>query len=387
MRVLVVGAGCCGASAARRLAELGWEVTIAERRGHVGGNAYDRRSPDGVLYHVYGPHIFFTDRESVWRFLEPFAEWVPFRCSLRVWIEGDSHPMPFQPETLRRLLPEQAPEVLRAMKREWAGRECVTVFELMSSGDPLLRLAGQRLYDCDCVPYNRKQWGMAPEALSLEVVARAPVWLENRREFRPERWQFMPLKGFTALFQAMLEHPAVRVRTGLDALHLMRVEDGRIIWTAGEHWDAVLYTGMADRLFAGCEGALPYRTLRFDMQEVPSRDGLPCLAMYYPEAEFPWTRRTDYRYLPGNPPEADAALLIGERPSDMERPEDEPYYMVLTERSKEQYRRYRRLAERVPHLYLAGRLADFRYYNMDDAIARGLEAAELLHRREKGGLR
>ena len=117
MRALVVGAGCCGASAARRLAEYGWQVTVVDRRDHIGGNAHDRREENGILYHVYGPHVFFTDRERVWEFLAPLARWAPFRCALRVWIEGDSHPMPFQPETLRRLLPREGEAAVSALAR------------------------------------------------------------------------------------------------------------------------------------------------------------------------------------------------------------------------------------------------------------------------------
>ena len=382
MRALIVGAGCCGASAARRLAEYGWQATVIDRRSHIGGNAYDRRDENGILYHLYGPHVFFTDRERVWNFLAPFARWTPYRCALRVWIEGDSHPMPFQPETLRRLLPEEGGAVLAAMAREWRGRDRVTVLELMNAADPLLRRAGRRLYDCDCAPYNQKQWGLRPEELSPEVIARAPVYLEDRRDFRPERFQFMPEEGFTALFQSLLDHPAIEVLTGTDAFSLMEVQEGRIVWKTGRTWDAVLYTGRLDELFAHREGILPYRTLRFDLEYRAPAEGLPCLAMYYPGPDIPWTRRADYRHLPGNPPELGKTLLVGERPGPMEAPGDEPYYVVLTERSKAQHRAYRELLEQVPRLYGAGRLADFRYYNMDEAVGRGLDMAEEIHRRE-----
>ena len=383
MRALIVGAGCCGASAARRLAEYGWQVTVIDRRGHVGGNAYDRRDGNGILYHVYGPHIFFTDQARVWEFLAPFARWVPFRCTLRVWIEGDSHPMPFQPETLRRLMPGEGEAVLSALSREFADRDRITVLELLNASDPLLRRAGLRLYECDCAPYNQKQWGLRPEELSPEVIARAPVYLEDRRDFRPERFQFMPEEGFTALFQSLLDHPAIEVLTGTDACSLMAVQDGQIVWKTGRRWDAVLYTGRLDELFTRRMGALPYRTLHFDLEYRAAGEGLPCLAMYYPDLDIPWTRRTDYRHLPGNPPEMGKTLLVGERPGPMEGSWDEPYYVVLTQQSKAQHQAYRKLLERVPHLYGAGRLADFRYYNMDEAVGRGLDAAEEMHRRER----
>lgn len=383
MNVLIVGAGCCGASAARRLAEYGWRVTVVDRRGHIGGNAYDRRDENGVLHHVYGPHVFFTDQERVWSFLSPFAQWVSFRCSLRVWMEGKSLPMPFQPATLRGLLPDDADAALAAIRRRWSERDCVTVLELLSADDPLLRLAGQRLYDCDCAPYNQKQWGLRPEELSPEVIARAPLYLEERRDFRPEQFQFMPLEGFTALFQSMLDHPAIQVLTDVDALELMGISDGKIAWKGGQKWDAVLYTGPLDRLFSYHMGQLPYRTLRFDVDEVTAQEGLPCLSMYYPELAFPWTRQTDYRYLPGNSLEMGETLVISERPGPLEGPEDEPYYVVLTERSKAQYQSYRTMLEQVPHLYAAGRLAEFRYYNMDEAVGRGLDAAEEIHRKER----
>lgn len=382
MRALIVGAGCCGASAARRLAEHGCRVTVIDRRGHVGGNAYDRREENGILYHVYGPHVFFTDQERVWHFLEPFAQWIPFRCSLQVRIEGREHPMPFQPETLRRLMPEEGEAVRPALNREFAGRDRVTVLDLLNAADPLLRRAGQRLYDCDCAPYNRKQWGLRPEELSPEVIARAPVYLEGRKDFRPERFQFMPKEGFTALFRAMLDHPNIEMMTNTDALSLLEISKEGIFWKTGRSWDAVLYTGALDRLFGYRAGPLPYRTLHFDLEYRKAGEGLPCLAMYYPGPELPWTRQTDYRHLPGNTPGMGKTLVIGERPGSVEGPGDEPYYVVLTEQSKAQYQAYRKLLDQVPHLYAAGRLAEFRYYNMDEAVGRGLEMAEEIHRRE-----
>ena len=385
MRALVVGAGCCGASAARRLAGYGWQVTVIDRRRHIGGNAYDRRDENGILYHAYGPHIFFTDQERVWEFLAPFARWVPFRCALRVWIEGDGHPMPFQPETLRRLMPEEGDKVLAALAREWGGRDHVTVLELLNASDPLLRRAGLRLYDCDCAPYNQKQWGLRPEELSPEVIARAPVYLEDRKEFRSERFQFMPEEGFAALFQSILDHPAIEVLTDVDSSALMEAAGGRIVWKTGRSWDAVLYTGALDRLFGYWAGPLPYRTLHFDLEYRATGEGLPCLAMYYPGLDIPWTRQTDYSYLPGNQDAAGRTLLVGERPGPVRGPQDDPYYVVLTEQSKAQYQAYRKLLEQVPHLYGAGRLADFQYYNMDEAVGRGLDMAEEIHRREGRG--
>lgn len=382
MRALVVGAGCCGASAARRLAEYGWKVTVIDRRSHIGGNAYDRRDGHGILYHVYGPHVFFTDQERVWSFLSPFARWTPFRCALRVWIEGDSHPMPFQPETLRQLMPEEGDAVVSALRHAFPGRDRVTVLELLNASAPLLRRAGQRLYDCDCAPYNQKQWGLRPEELSPEVIARAPVYLEARRDFRPERFQFMPEEGFAALFQSILAHPAIEVLTGTNSSALMEIVSGQIVWKTHRTWDAVLYTGRLDELFSFRKGVLPYRTLKFDLEYHGAGEGLPCLALYYPELEVPWTRRTDYRYLPGNPPELDKTLVVGERPGPMEKPWDDPCYVVLTEQSKALHRSYRELLDRVPHFYGAGRLAEFRYYNMDEAVGRGLDAAEEIHRKE-----
>lgn len=382
MRILVVGAGCCGASAARRLAEYGWQVTVIDRRGHIGGNTYDRRDQNGILYHVYGPHIFFTDKERVWAFLAPFAQWVPFRCTLRVWIEGDSHPMPFQPKTLRRLMPEKADAVQLALRREFTDRDRITVLDMLNASDPMLRLEGQRLYDCDCAPYNQKQWGLRPEEMAPEVIARSPVYLEDRENFRSEKFQFMPEKGFAALFRSILNHPAIETLTNLDASALIEISDGQIVWKTERTWDAVLYTGALDRLFGYRAGTLLYRTLHFDLEYHAVKEGLSCLAMYYPGLDVPWTRRTDYRHLPGNSPALRKTLIIGERPAPMEHSEDEPYYVVLTERSKAQYQVYRSLLDHVPHLYSAGRLADFRYYNMDEAVDRGLDIAEEIHRRE-----
>lgn len=386
MKVLIAGAGCCGAAAARRLAEYGHHVTVADRRSHVGGNAYDQRDEHGILYHIYGPHVFFTDRERVWQFLSPYAQWVPFRCSLRVWIEGESHPMPFQPETLRRLLPDTGRTAVETMRQLWHDCDRITVFDLLNAPDPLLREAGQRLYNCDCLPYNQKQWGLQPEKLLPEVIARAPVYLTDRQDFRSERFQFMPTDGFASLFHTMLDHPFIQVLTNTDVLELFGISKGKIQWKTGQTWDAVLYTGPLDQLFANRAGVLPYRTLRFDRQTLEPQKGLPCLAMYYPEPEFPWTRRTDYRYLPGNNLVTGKTLVIGEQPGPVVTPADDRYYVVLTEHSKHIHQQYQNMLKQIPHLYAAGRLADFRYYNMDESLERGLDMAEEIHRQERGSI-
>lgn len=380
MRVLVAGAGCCGASAARRLAEYGCQVTVVERRGHIGGNAYDQRDARGIFYHVYGPHIFFTDEERVWNFMRPFARWRPYQGAIQVVLEGKRYPMPFQPSMLLGLLPKEGRAALAAIRSRWKERESVTVLELLQAEDPLLQLAGRCLYNCDCVPYNQKQWGLRPEELVPEVIARAPFYLHDRPHFRPERFQFMPEQGFTALFQEMLNHPSIQVETGVDVLELLEADRGELVWKTDRTWDAVLYTGMLDRLFANQEGPLPYRTLDFDMQYKPAEQGLSCLSVYYPSPEIPWTRQTDYRYLPGNSQVQEQTLVIGERPRSLNGPEDEPYYVVLTPRSKAQYQRYRQRLEEIPNLYGAGRLADFCYYNMDKAVSRGLDIAQTICR-------
>lgn len=382
MKVLVVGSGCCGASAARRLAELGWEVTVAERRPHIGGNAYDRREDCGLLYHVYGPHIFFTDDAEVWKFLYPFAQWIPFQCTVQVSISGTRYPMPFQPKTLRSLLPGPVgEEAARQLSIQYP--KPVTISELMACKVPALREAAHRLYMLDCVPYNQKMWGLSPEALSPEVVGRTPVFPIDREQFRPEQFQFMPEEGFTALFEKLLSHAHIQVRTGVEGEELVGIAEGQRLQWRAEGYDALLYTGALDRLFHYCDGSLPYRTLEFDYRRVPVEDGLPCPAVYYPDLDLPYTRQTDYRHLPGNEDRDNWTLVVSEIPRPVSEASDEPYYVVLTPASRECYQRYRRRAEKIPHLYVAGRLADFRYYNMDEAVRRGLDIAAEIDQRER----
>lgn len=374
MKALVVGSGCCGASAARQLAECGWSVTIIDRRDHVAGNAYDIRNEKGILYHCYGPHVFFTNRKDVWDFVKRFGTWLPYQCALTVQIEGQLYPMPFQPKMLEAL--SGCHDIEERFKQFYPDRESISVLELLHSKDEVLCHCGKILYEKDCVPYNQKQWGNRPEQMLPEVLGRAPVYLQNRTAFRQETWQYMPQEGFTHMFSKMLSHPRIQIHLNETAEQWMGISENRkaVQWLK-EEFDAVLYTGQMDALFRFVYGRLPYRSLQFKSYMVPSTQGLSTLATYYPDLQVGFTRCTDYRYLPGNTSSNHETLLIEEYPSPMLEGM-EPYYVVLTEQSQNLSKQYQAMAAQIPHFYIAGRLADFRYYNMDEAIYRGLEIAK-----------
>lgn len=382
-KLFVAGCGFCGVTAARRLAELGWAVTIVDQRSHIGGNAYDCRDADGVLYHPYGPHVFFTDSEAVWGFIKRFSEWEEYRCKAYTEIDGILFEMPFQWGTFEKMMPQKGGEIIRRLKRRYPLRDTVSLKELLESGDPLLKQAGQFLYEKDYLPYNRKQWDLRPEELAPEVLGRFPIRLGTADYFHCEKYQYMPKEGYADVFRSMLAHPAIQVDLDTESSSRFAISDGRICCRQ-ETYDAVLYTGRLDALFGFCQGILPFRTLQFTKETVSIKNGLPCLSVYYPSADYPFTRRTDYQYLEANRGLANT-LLIAEQPRACEQEDDIPYYVTLTPHSKALQEQYRAYARSVPHLYTAGRLADFKYYNMDAAILRGLQVAEKINEMEREG--
>ena len=377
MKILIVGAGCCGASAARSLAEKGWDITLIDRRAHIGGNTYDQYNECGQLYHCYGPHVFFTNKEDVWSFLLPFGPWVPYRSMVGVELDGQIHPMPFQTSTLSALTGNT--HLQTELSAEFVGRTSVQVYDLLNSKNPAIRQAGIQLYEKDCVPYNKKQWNLSPDELLTEVLARAPVFIQPQEQFRQEKWQYMPLLGFTDLFLKMLNHSNIHLKLNTNASECFTVSETNTIFWKKDSYDCILYTGTLDELFSFRFGRLPYRSLQFKAEQVDGQNGLPYFAVYYPDERLPYTRRTDYSYLPGNG--GCSHMIISEIPVEW-RPGLEPFYVIRTAQSEACSEQYRKLASTIPHFYFSGRLAEFRYLNIDDAIQAGLRIAEQIDRAE-----
>lgn len=377
MDYLIIGAGICGSVIARELAEQGKTVTIWERRDHIGGNMYDYVDEHGFLVQKYGPHTFHTKKKELYDYMCRFASWQDYKLTCGAMWDGKYTPTPFNFTTIDTFFPVEKAAVLKEkLKKAFAGRETATVVEVLSYPDADIRAYAEYLFANDYAPYTAKQWGVSPAEIDPSVLKRVPLRFSYDEGYFDDPYQVMPEHSFTEFFENLLDHPGITVQLGVEALEHLQIQDNRILLDGEPCPVPVVYTGALDELFGRVYGALPYRSLRFAWryEERDSLQNAPVVA--YPQ-EAGYTRITEYKKLPVQ--EGHGTSYALEYPLPYQEGQSvEPYYPVLTQESQQQYDKYRKLADAVPGLICCGRLADFKYYNMDQALERALDLCKSL---------
>jgi UDP-galactopyranose mutase len=365
---LVVGAGFAGSVLAERLAsQAGHRVLVVERRRHVGGNAFDRHDDAGVLVHPYGPHIFHTNSSEVFEYLSQFTRWRPYQHRVLASVDGQLLPIPINLDTVNRLYGLQ----LNSMELEgFFERVAEKVDRARTSEDVVVGRVGRDLYQKFFRGYTRKQWGLDPSELDASVTARVPTRTNRDDRYFTDTYQAMPMQGYTRLFESMLSHPNIHVMLGTDYREVV----GTVPW---KH---MVYTGPIDDFFDGRHGKLPYRSLRFEHVTVPAPGGglvQPVGTVNHPN-EYAYTRVTEFRHLTGQRHEQSS--LVYEFP----RADGDPYYPVPRPANTALYRRYEAEAEQLADVSFIGRLASYKYYNMDQVVAQALSTFRQLVLRQQG---
>lgn len=375
MDYLIVGCGLSGAVIARTLAERGKDVIIWERRNHIGGNMYDYRDSHGFLVQKYGPHTFHTNDKKLYEYMLQFENWHEQRLICGASWGGRFSPSPFNFTTIDMFYPEsQAQRLKEKLKKAFPGRELVPVMEVLKNEDKDIRQYGEFLFQNDYAPYTAKQWNVSPEEIDPSVLARVPVRMSYRDGYFEDAYQVMPDHSFTDFFRNLLDHPNIEVHLGIEALAHLSVADDQMLIDGTPNERLIIYTGALDELFRCEYGRLPYRSLRFEWRysEADSYQEAPVVA--YPQ-EAGYTRITEYKKLPVQTGKGTSYAL--EYPIPYEEGNGaEPYYPVLTDASQALYRKYYEKAVQIKNLIFCGRLADFKYYNMDQALERALRVAD-----------
>lgn len=372
MDVLVIGCGLSGAVVARHLAEQGKQVIIWERRNHIGGNMYDYMDEHGFLVQKYGPHIFHTPKKELYDYMCRFETWQDYKLTCGAVWDGQYTPTPFNFTTIDTFYPSERAEKLKEkLKQAYSGRDTATVVEVLEHSDQDIRAYAEFLFLNDYAPYTAKQWGGSPQDIDPSVLKRVPLRFSYEVGYFDDPYQVMPVHSFTFFFQKLLDHPNIEVQLGVEALDYLHVSDQKLLVDGRAVEYPVIYTGALDELFDCVYGRLPYRSLRFEWryEERDSIQEAPVVA--YPQ-EAGFTRITEYKKLPIQ--NGAGSSYAVEYPLPYKEGEKlEPYYPVLTEKSQQQYAQYAEMAERIPNLFYCGRLADFKYYNMDQALERALD--------------
>lgn len=376
---IVVGCGLSGAVTARFLAEkLEQRVLVLDRRRHIGGNMYDFRNEKGILVHQYGPHTFHTKKKELYDYMCRFAEWDEYKLTCGAVINGRYTPTPFNFQTVDDFFSgDKAAEIKNAIKRAYPNQSTATVLELLEHSDPLIREYAQFLFDHDYSLYTAKQWGVSPESIDPSVLKRVPIRFNYEIGYFDDAYQVMPRVSYTAFFEKLLDHPGIEVKLGVDASEYVEPDasECRMRFKKQEHQGIVVYTGAIDELFGQKFGALPYRSLRFEWKTEPKESFQDAPVVAYPEAEG-YTRITEYTKLPLQKAGGYTSYAVEYPLPYQPGVAAEPYYPVPTEESEKQYEKYRREAKKYGNLYLCGRLADFQYYNMDQALERALDLCQ-----------
>ena len=352
---LIVGAGFAGSVIAERLARAaGKKVLVIDRRTHVGGNAYDHYNEDGLLVHRYGPHVFHTNSHEVFEYLSRFTEWRQYQHRVLACVDGMLLPIPINLDTINRLynldLDASGVERFLEAKAEKRGR-------LLTSEDVVLAKVGRDLYEKFFRNYTRKQWGLDPSQLDASVTARVPVRTNRDDRYFTDTYQAMPRHGFTRMFENMLDHPNIEVALGMDYREAERAVPHR----------ELVFTGPVDEYFDCRFGRLPYRSLEFRHVTLDKQVYQSAPVVNYPN-DFLYTRVTEFKYLTGQ--EHSKTAVVYEYP----RAEGDPYYPVPRPENAELYRKYKALADKTRGVHFVGRLATYKYYNMDQVVAQALTA-------------
>lgn len=351
---LIVGAGFAGSVLAERLASQRNErVLLIDRRFHIGGNAYDRYDAAGILMHVYGPHIFHTNSDDVVAYLSQFTRWRPYEHRVLACVEGTLYPIPINRTTVNRLfsLNLQSDEAVEKFYQSQAEpRETIA-----SSEDVIVGRVGRDLYEKFFRYYTRKQWGLDPSELDRSVTSRVPIRTNDDDRYFGDTFQAMPRGGYTRMFEAMLAHPNIKIMLNTDFNEIRH----------DIPYKRLIYTGPIDAFFGYRFGRLPYRSLRFDHQTLDQEWLQPVAVVNYPQQE-PYTRVTEYKHLTGQ--NAPVTSITYEYPSAT----GDPYYPVPNDATAAIYRAYDALAYTLGNAWFVGRLATYRYYNMDQVVAQAL---------------
>jgi UDP-galactopyranose mutase len=354
---LIVGAGFAGSVLAERLAsQANKKVLLVEKRNHIGGNAYDCYDESGVLIHKYGPHIFHTNSTEVFAYLSQFTAWRAYQHRVLASVDGQLVPIPINLDTINTLYGTSytSLDLENFFQSVAEPREVIRTSE-----DVVVSRVGRELYEKFFKNYTRKQWGLDPSELDATVTARVPVRTNRDDRYFTDRYQSMPLHGYTRMFERMLDHPNIKVMLNTDYREVRDFVPHR----------AMVYTGPIDEFFDLRYGKLPYRSLDFQFETRPLTQAQPAAVINYPN-DYAYTRVTEFKYLTGQ--EHAKTTLVYEFPKG----EGDPYYPVLNPETAEVYKAYKSLADTTPDVHFVGRLATYKYYNMDQVVAQALAEFE-----------
>lgn len=364
-KIIIVGAGLSGATVARLFADSGKDVTVVDKRSTIGGNAYDFVDKNGITVQPYGPHIFHTKEKEVFDFLSKFTEWNVYEHKVLANLKGKFVPVPFNLTSLFACFPKaKAERIYNILTTEVGLDKKVSILQLKEHKNAEIREFADYVYNNIFYKYTKKQWKMKPEDLGEAVMSRVPVYVSYEDRYFTDDYQFMPKKGFTEMITNMLRHPHIRLKHNTDADKIISFENGEIYFEGKKFDGIVVYTGRVEEIFGYKFGALPYRTLKFKFKTL-NRSSFQKAAVVNYTTSHKFTRITEFTKFTCD--KKDKTVIVKEYSKKCKKG-DMPYYPVPTEKNCKLYDMYAKEAAKYKKLYLLGRLANYKYINMDIAV-------------------
>ena len=372
---VIVGAGYAGSVMAERIAtQLNKKVLIIEKRDHIAGNCFDFKDENNILIHKYGPHLFHTNNKQVFEYLLQFTSWDIYNHKVLAYIDGKEVSIPFNINTLYEVFPESLAKTLEAkLLQEFDYNSKVPILELKKSTDKDMQFLADFVYEKIFVHYTAKQWGMKPEDMDGAVTARVPIFVGRDNRYFNDKYQVVPSKGYTEVFTNMINHKNIKLMLNTDFNEVCKItEDGFELMGANFH-GKVIYTGQIDELFDYKFEDLPYRSVDMKFETVEKEFYQDATTVNYPN-NYDFTRITEFKHIHST--KSDKTTILKEYPKEYHKTKDTPYYPIFTDENQEKYNRYLEYSKRWTNLILLGRLAEYKYYDMDDMVERALEVFE-----------
>lgn len=374
---IIVGSGFAGSVIAERIANvLNQKVLIIEKRNHIGGNCYDYKDENNIIVHEYGPHIFHTDYKEVFDYLSNFTDWHNYQHRVLAFVDGKKVPLPFNLNSIYEVFPQEFAKRLevRLIEKYGYGTK-IPILELLKEEDQDLKFLANYVYEKIYKNYTMKQWGLKPEEISPQVTARVPIYVSRDNRYFTDKYQVIPKDGYTKIFERMLNHPNIKIMLNTDFKEVISIdfENKKIYFLGQEFKGKLIFTGMIDELFNFKYGFLPYRSLDLRFETIEQEYYQEAPVVNYPN-DYDFTRITEFKHI--HPVKSDKTTILKEYPKAYQPNVDIPYYPVFTKENQELYNKYKEEADKFENLILVGRLAEYRYYDMDDVVKRALEVFE-----------
>lgn len=375
--VVIVGAGFAGSVLARELAsKKNKRILLVEKRRHIAGNCFDKNDSHGVLVHQYGPHLFHTSNKKVYNYLGQFTKWQEYQHRVKANVDGQTIPLPFNLNSLAMLFPRSmAVSLEEKLISHFGFGAKVPILKLTQTDDPELKKLAGFIYEKIFVNYTAKQWGCRPEEIADEVTGRVPVFVSRDDRYFQDTYQAVPNDGYTKMFENILDHPNIHLLLNTDYKTILNLdqESGKITLFGNSFSGDVIYTGMIDELFDYRFGKLPYRSLDFKFETVEQEFFQDVAVVNYPN-NYDFTRITEFKHIHSQ--RLPHTTVLREYPRDYsggENEDDTPSYPVFKEENTKRYQQYQDVADQFGNITMVGRLAEYRYYDMDDIVERALE--------------